>query len=70
MMKVPLSVIRGKSPINVSCSLISPVSLFISLTFNFKGTEYVASLSLHSTSLNLGSPYKEWSTNSRIKLPV
>ena len=33
MMKVPEAVISGKSPMKTSCSLISPVSLFIRRTF-------------------------------------
>ena len=35
--KVPLSVIRGKSPMNTSVSLISPVSLFFRRTNTFSG---------------------------------
>ena len=37
MMNVPLSVIRGKSPMNISCSLISSVSLLRRRTETFKG---------------------------------
>ena len=57
--KVPFSVINGKSPMNTSCSFISPVSLFISLTFTFRGAQYVASLSLHSSISYLGLSSKE-----------
>ena len=35
MIKVPLSVINGSSPINTSCSLISPVSLLINLQVTY-----------------------------------
>ena len=35
--KVPVAVISGKSPMKISCSLISSVSLLISLTRTFKG---------------------------------
>ena len=37
MMKVPFSVMRGKSPMKTSCSLTSPVSLLISRTFTRRG---------------------------------
>ena len=35
VMKVPLSVINGNSPMNTSCSLISPVSLLINLQVTY-----------------------------------
>ncbi|EAZ93983.1 hypothetical protein CY0110_19347 [Crocosphaera chwakensis CCY0110] len=38
-MKVPRSVIKGKSPIKTSCSLISPVSLFIKRVGTYICTE-------------------------------
>ena len=37
IIKLPVSVMRGKSPMNTSCSWISPVSLRVSLTLIFKG---------------------------------
>ncbi|CAI8262283.1 MAG: Uncharacterised protein [Chloroflexota bacterium] len=37
MMKVPLGVILGISPMKISCSLISPVSKKTSLVFTYKG---------------------------------
>ena len=37
MTKVPVAVIIGRSPMKISCSLISSVSLLISLTRTFKG---------------------------------
>ena len=39
MMKVPLSVIMGKSPMKTICSLISPVSLFWKLALTKIGAE-------------------------------
>jgi hypothetical protein len=39
MMKVPRSVIQGKSPMNTVCSRISPVSRFWNATLTFSGRE-------------------------------
>jgi hypothetical protein len=39
MMKVPRSVIMGKSPMKTSCSLISPVALFTNMASTNKGAE-------------------------------
>jgi hypothetical protein len=39
MMKVPRSVIHGKSPMNTVCSRISPVSRFWNATVTFSGRE-------------------------------
>ena len=38
----------------ISCSLISPVSLFRSRTLTFMGAAYVASRALHSSTSYLG----------------
>ena len=43
-----------KSPIKMSCSFNSPVSLFNKLALTLKGAAYVASLSLHSSIVYLG----------------
>ena len=61
MMKVPRSVIHGKSPMKTACSRISPVSLFWKATVAVNGREYVMSFSRHSSiecggSSNLNSP--------------
>ena len=39
MIKVPCSVINGKSPKNTSCDLISPVSLFVKRNVTCNGAE-------------------------------
>ena len=57
-MKVPFSVISGKSPMKTSCSFTSPVSLFISLTLTLSGAAYVTSLSLHSSCSYFGGSFK------------
>ena len=54
MTKVPPWVIRGKSPMKISCSLISPVSLLCRRTLTFMGAAYVASRALHSSTSYLG----------------
>ena len=54
IIKVPPAVIMGKSPIKISCSLISSVSMLRRRTLTFKGAAYVASLALHSSSVYLG----------------
>ena len=48
MMKVPESVIMGKSPMKTVCSRISPVSLLTKRTVMESGTWYVKSFSRHS----------------------
>src|ERR1700691_3624934 len=60
MMKVPFSVIIGKSPMNTVWLLISPVLLLMNSAVTNSGAAYVMSLSLHSstgalTSSNRGS---------------
>ncbi len=59
MIKVPVSVMSGKSPMNISCSLTSPVPLLIRRTFTFNGAEYVVSRSLHSSTEYLGFSSRE-----------
>ena len=54
-MNEPVSVIKGISPKNTSCSLTSPVSLINNLAFTFKGAEYVTFLSRLSLTEYLGS---------------
>ena len=54
MTKVPDLVIRGKSPMKISCSLISSVSRLRRRTLTFSGAAYVASRALHSSTLYLG----------------
>ena len=56
MMKVPRSVIMGKSPMNTDCSRISPVSSLMKATFIVRGAEKVMSLLRHSASDLDGSP--------------
>ena len=72
IMKVPSLVIRGKSPIKMSFSIISPVSLLMRRALTLSGAEYVASRSRHSSSLYLGLPNGSGGTiNSRLRfLPV
>ena len=55
MMKVPLLVIIGKSPMKTVCDLISPVSPFMNSAVTNSGAEYVMSLSRHSSSVALTS---------------
>src|SRR6476619_7892828 len=60
MMKVPLRVIIGKSPMNTVCDLISPVVLLVNSAVTNSGAANVMSLSLHSsTEYLVGS--KRWS---------
>jgi hypothetical protein len=54
MMKVPFSVIMGKSPMKTVCSLISPVLAFMNRARTKIGAEKVMSFSLHSSTVNLG----------------
>jgi hypothetical protein len=49
MMKVPFSVIIGKSPMNTVWLLISPVLLLMNSAVTNSGAAYVMSLSLHSS---------------------
>ena len=53
-MKVPFSVINGKSPMNTVWLLISPVSWFMNSAVTNKGAEYVKSRSLHSSTVFFG----------------
>src|SRR5438105_791220 len=58
-MKVPLSVMSGKSPMKMSCSLISPAfspDLILSRMRTLSGAANVVSCSRHSSSLILGAP--------------
>src|SRR6185312_4482677 len=55
MMKVPLSVITGKSPMKTVCDLISPVVLLVNSAVTNSGAAYVMSLSLHSSTEALTS---------------
>jgi len=55
MMNVPLSVMRGKSPMNTVWDLISPVSLFMNSAVTNSGRAYVTSRSLHSSTECFGS---------------
>ena len=57
MTNVPDSVISGKSPMKISCSLISPVSLLCRRTLTFIGAAYVASRALHSSTSYLGGSF-------------
>ena len=50
MMKVPLTVIIGKSPMKTVWLLISPVVLLMNSAVTNSGAAYVMSLSLHSSS--------------------
>ena len=54
MTKVPLSVIKGKSPMKTVWLLISPVSLFMNSAVTKSGAEYVKSRSLHSSTVFFG----------------
>ena len=56
MMKVPRSVIMGKSPMNTDCSRISPVSSLMKDTFIDRGAEKFMSLLRHSSMECVGSP--------------
>ena len=49
MMKVPFSVIIGKSPMKTVWLLISPVLLLMNSAVTNSGAAYVMSLSLHSS---------------------
>ena len=57
--KVPESVMSGKSPMKISCSLMTPVSLFSSCTVTLRGAAYVASRALHSSMEYLGLSFIE-----------
>ena len=61
-MKVPLSVISGKSPMKTVWLLISPVSLFMNSAVTNSGAAYVKSRSLHSSTVFFGGS-KRWSRN-------
>ena len=62
MMKVPLSVMSGKSPMKTVCDLISPVSLFMNSAVTNSGAEYVKSFSRHWSTVYFGGS-KRWSRN-------
>jgi hypothetical protein len=69
MMKVPRSVIHGKSPMKTDCSRISPVSRFTNATVTVRGRAYVRSFSRHSSIEATGSS-KTNSWKSTARLPV
>ena len=59
MINVPLAVMSGKSPMKISCSLISSVSRLRRRTLTFSGAAYVASRALHSSSVYFGGSFME-----------
>ncbi len=65
MMKVPRSVIMGKSPMKTVCSLISPVPAFMNRAVTNSGRAYVMSRSRHSSSEYFGGS-KMWSDSSSL----
>ena len=69
MMKVPFSVIIGKSPMKTVWLLISPLSLFMNSAVTNSGAAYVMSLSLHSSTEALTSS-KRGSVNVSDRLPA
>src|SRR5215469_14793783 len=69
MMKVPLSVISGKSPMNTVWLLISPVVLLMNSAVTNIGAEKVMSFSLHSCAVYLGGSNR-WSRNDSDIVPV
>ena len=69
MMKVPRSVIHGKSPMKTVCSRISPVSRFWNATLTFSGREYVMSFSRHSSTV-LGGSSNSKSPKTIARFPV
>ena len=64
MMKVPLLVMSGKSPMNTVWLLISPVSLLVNSAVTNSGAAYVKSRSLHS-SIEYFAGSKRWSRKVR-----
>ena len=64
MMKVPFSVIIGKSPMKTVCSLISPVEAFMKRARTKIGAEKVMSFSLHSSTENFGGGRRSSSSGS------
>src|SRR5579864_9313157 len=68
MMKVPLSDMSGKSPMNTVWLLISPVVLLMNSAVTNIGAEYVMSLSLHSSAEYLGGSNR-WSRNESDMVP-
>src|SRR6266581_5483735 len=69
MMKVPLGVMSGKSPMKTVWLLISPVLLLMNSAVTNMGAEYVMSLSLHSSTEYLGGSNR-WSRKDRDIVPV
>jgi len=65
MMKVPLSVMSGKSPMKTVWLLISPVSLFMNSAVTNSGAAYVTSRSLQSSVEYFGGSNR-WSRNDRL----
>src|SRR6202167_5207257 len=74
MMKVPLSVMTGKSPMKTVCSLISPVLAFMKRARTNTGAAYVMSFSLHSSTENFGCGRRSTSpgsnSSSKLSWPV
>ena len=69
MMKVPRSVIMGKSPMKTVCSLISPVCAFMNRAVTNNGRAYVMSRARQSSSEYFGGS-KMWSDSSSLSWPV
>ena len=69
MMKVPHSVMSGKSPMKTRCSRISPVDLLMKRTVTESGAEYVRSFSRHSR-METGGGSNAYSPNSTARVPV
>ena len=73
-MKVPRSVIIGKSPMKTVCSLISPVVALRKRARTKTGAAYVMSFSLHSSTENFGGGRRSASvgsnSSSRLSWPV
>ena len=67
MMKVPFSVIIGKSPMNTVWLLISPVLLLMNSAVTNSGAAYVMSLSLHSSTGALTSSKRGSENDSDIE---
>ena len=67
MMKVPFSVIIGKSPMKTVWLLISPVLLLMNSAVTNSGAAYVMSLSLHSSTGALTSSKRGSENDSDIE---
>src|SRR6478752_6272719 len=69
MMKVPRSVMSGKSPMKTVWLLISPVTVFMNSAVTKSGASYVWSRSLHD-SIVLRVSSKRWSRNDSDMEPL